>query len=448
MRRYVIVNSRLRLDSDELRRTDAAKLLRRLTFVNDAQEIVTCYRRTDEHLILPRGAWSEIPDYVRYKDKRSYPALPEMKFTKTLDAVEKDKRFEGQSKAVAAMFECEQGIIVRPPGTGKTQIALAFVAACRTRSLVIVHTHDILQQWASYAAEAIPGLSVGVIQGQRLEVGHMTIATVQTLHGLITTMPAKWWRQFGCVILDEAHHGPARTFEHVLNTCPAKYRFGFTASKTRADGMEPALQWLIGPIIHEKKFSSSVKLTVVPVKTNFKFKYRGRWDWGNLVRALIKDPERNDQIAKVVDREVSRGNSVLVLSRRIEHLEAICERLQCKNEILTAKRKKSDRGAILDNFRNGSLRCVLATQLADESLDIPRLNRVCLVHPGKHEGRIVQQIGRALREHSEKADAVIYDFMDFRVSILRRQWNERRATYRKLKIKVRKRKNTLLGRAA
>lgn len=443
----MIVNSRITIKLDELRKSDAKKLLRKLTFVNDAQEAVSCYRLLPDKLVLSRGAWSEIPSYVKYRDRRSCPEMPELNFTVELDAIERDERFSKQSQALAEMFEHEQGIIVRPPGTGKTQIALAFIAACKTRTLVLVHTHDILQQWASYAAEAIPGLSIGIIQGKNDEVGHLTLATVQTLRKYIGNKDPEWWRQFGAVILDEAHHGTAATFEQILNTVPAKYRFGFTASPTRADGMEPALQWLIGPVIHKQKFTSPVKLTVVPVKTKFKYFFRGHWDWGNLVRALISDEARNRQIAKVVDREVSRGNSILVLSRRIGQLEGIAKVLQCPNELLNAGRGKAKRNSILDDFRAGHIRCLLATQLADEALDVPRLNRVCLVHPGKHEGRIVQQIGRALRRFPEKKDVIVYDFVDYRVNVLRRQWNERKRTYKKLKIKV-KSTGKLFGKAA
>jgi superfamily II DNA or RNA helicase len=105
-------------------------------------------------------------------------------------------------------------------------------------------------------------------------------------------------------------------------------------------------------------------------------------------------------------------------------------------EILTGKRPKEDRKSILEDFRAGALKCVLATQLADEALDVPILNRVVLTHPGKHEGRLIQQIGRAIRQHPDKTDAVIYDVFDGRVGVLRRQWAQRKQAYKKAGIKV------------
>lgn len=436
----MIVENFIKLNNDELSKREWSKLFKALTFLNDEGELVECFRQviTRGYTKIPRGAWNLLPDHVEYWDRRSCPPRPEFHFTVTLDDTEKDERFRGQSEAVAAMFEHEQGLILRPPGTGKTQIALAFAARAKTRTLVIVHTADILQQWIEYAQTAVPDMKVGVIRGKKCTIGDITIATVQTLRKYISEEGKRWWAQFGCVILDEAHHASAPTFEAVLNTCPARYRFGFTATDKRADGMHPSMKFIIGPVIHKQDFSSPIKLSVEPVPTSFRFRYRGAFDWMPMLNALIEDEKRNKQIAEIALYEIQRGNSILILSRRIEHLERISAHLDgAKAEILTGQRRSVDRKRILAAMRSGELRCLLATQLADEALDIPRLNRGILTHPGKHEGRIIQQIGRTLRQHADKEDAIIYDMRDDHVSILKRQWHQRRQTYRKNRIKIR-----------
>jgi superfamily II DNA or RNA helicase len=428
----------IQLKFSEITPRDMAKLEKQLSFVRDA-DVVTCYRKfmTRGYYKLPRGAWAFVPDYVEYEDNRTRPKLPKLNFTVTLDDTEKDPRFEGQSRAVNSMIEHEQGQIIRPPGTGKTQIALAFAAQAETRTLVLVHTKDILEQWVMNVENAIPELKgkVGIIQGKTFKIGHITIATVQTLKKFLEDK--KFWEQWGCVIADEGHHAAAQTWEWILNESPAYYRFAFTASATRADGLEKLITYLVGPIIHRKKFTSTVKLHVKQVDTGFKYPYRGPFDWGNLVRALISDKQRNTKIATLVDKEVNEGNSVLVLSRRIDHLHNIAALMSNDAEVLTGKRSQADRNRILKDFRDGKLRVLLATQLADEALDVPVLNRVFLVHPGKHEGRIIQQIGRAIRQHPDKDDAIIYDFVD-KVRVLQRQAMQRSQTYRANKITIRK----------
>lgn len=441
----MIVSRWLKVKFSELTSREWKQLEKKLTYVKPNGDLVISYRKrvVKGDYILPRGAWNLLPDHIVYEDQRSCPKMPELEFTLELDRADLDPRYEGQTDCVNAMLREQQGLIIRPPGTGKTQIVLAFAAACRTRTLVLVHTEDILDQWLGFIEQNIPELrgEVGVIRGKTCEIGHITIATVQTLNRSYLDKGRKWWSQWGAVIADEAHHVAAPTWEAILNTCPAFYRFGFTASATRADGMHPTMRFLLGPVIHRQKFSSPVKLEVHPVRTNFRALYRGHFDWTRLVQALVTDDERNRLIARIADEEIQKGNSVLVLSRRIEHLELVAEAMREDAEILAAaKVSKADRKRILSAFRAGEVRCVLATQLADEALDVPRLNRVLLTHPGKHEGRIIQQIGRAIRVFSEKDDAVIYDFVDRRVGVLLRQWDQRKHTYHKEKIRVRKTK--------
>lgn len=438
----MIVDRFLRVKISELSPKQWNELQKRLTFVKENGDVVISYRKlvTKGMYLLPRGAWYLLPDSITYEDRRSKPELPKLKFKLTLDDATLDERFEGQEQALEAMLREQQGLLVRPPGTGKTQIALAFAAASETRTLVLVHTEDILMQWIAATERAIPKLKgkVGVIRGSECKIGHITIATVQTLNRSYIDAGDKWWSQWGAVIADEAHHVSAVTWEAVMNACPAFYRFGFTASPTRADGMHPTMRFIIGPIIHKQKFTSPVPLEVVPVSTDFKGAFRGSFDWSSLVDRLVTSKVRNRQIAEVVDAEIDKGNSILVLSRRIEHLDLVAEAMSNDVEILAAQRRnKKERAEVLANFRNGKVRCVLATQLADEALDVPRLNRVCLIYPGKHEGRIIQQIGRALRKHADKEDAVIYDFVDTKVGVLKHQWKQRRRTYLKEKITIR-----------
>jgi superfamily II DNA or RNA helicase len=432
----VIVGKYISIHRRELSDRQWERLFNKLTFVNDNDDVVECFRAiyTRNRIEIPRGAWNLVSD-LNYVDERVRPKAPKLKFTVELDDVTKDERFGDQSEAVKSMFEYEQGQIIRPPGTGKSQIVLAFAAQCETSVLVIVHTEDILNQWIRYAKDALPEIEVGVIRGSKCEVRQLTIGTVQTLKKYVGK---EFWKQFGCIVADEAHHGAAPTWEAVLNSSPAYYRFGMTASATRADGMHPALKFIIGPVIHEQKFSSPVELSVTPVRTSFYYGYRGQFDWMPMLNKLVTDDKRNLQIAGVANDEIRSGNSVLILSRRIEHLERIADGVEGRVEILTGKRSRADRERILREFRNGEIKCLAATQLADEALDVPRLNRVILTHPGKHEGRLIQQIGRAIRQHPDKQDAVIYDVMDSRVGVLRRQWDQRKRSYKKSKIKVKK----------
>ena len=442
------VDNYLTLNFSELPRRDWKKLTDKLRYTDADLRVHEPWRSFPERMEvrLPRGAWNLLPDKLKYTDHRICPVYPKLDYALELDATLPDGRsYERQKDAVKSMLFNEQGLIVRPPGTGKSQIVLAFAAACETNVLVIVHTEDILQQWIEYAGNALPGTEIGIVRAEEFQLRQVTIATVQTAIKHVDRLCS----HFGAVVLDEAHHASAKTFSHVLNRMKAKYRFGVTATTMRADGNGPYMKFVIGPVIHRLKFKSPVKVHVKPLDAGFHYAYRGRWDWGNLLRELIKDTDRNKLIAEIVDREVRAGNSILVLSRRIEHLQRIAAMTETYDEsgaLLVGAwedtngnkhaLKRETRKLILKEFKSGEIRAVFATQLADEALDVPILSRVVLAHPGKAEGRIIQQIGRALREYPGKKDAVIYDCRDLRVGVLRHQWNQRKSHYKKLGIPI------------
>jgi superfamily II DNA or RNA helicase len=424
----VKVSSTIRIGWDELSRRERERLFKALSFLAPNGDVMQCYKDWPGQWIeIPRGAW-HLVGQLDYEDFRKRPPAPELDFNVELDRIDLDPRFEGQSKCVETMLREEQGLVIRAPGTGKTQIALAFAARCKTPVLVLVHTKDILDQWVEYAGNALPGTEIGIIQGSTFEPRQITIGMVQTVKRYVTD--EKFWRRFGAVILDEAHHAAAVSFEIILNNSPSFYRFGFTATDTRADGMHPYLKHVIGPVIHKQKFAAPIHTSVVPIYTHFFIPYRGSFDWTRMIDRLISDPGRNQQIADVVDRECRSGNSVLVLSRRIEHLERLASLVESKGRILTGDVERSERKRILHDFREGRIECLFATQLADEALDVPRCNRLVLVHPGKHDGRITQQVGRAIRKFENKQDAIIYDVVDKRVRPLARQWQLRKHTYK------------------
>jgi superfamily II DNA or RNA helicase len=441
------VDQVLTLGTKELSQREWRRLFSRLRYQDDEGNVYEPWQVYPHKGVvrIPRGAWSLLPDHVVYDDERVLPERHDFDFIVPLDS----NGFSGQKDAVKAMFEQEQGIIVAQPSFGKTNVVLAFASACGTRVLVLVHTEDILQQWLDRCEEVCPEADVGVIRGTEETIGDITISTVQTFRKRVQLQGSKLSAKFGAVILDEAHHAPASTFDEILNELPAKYRFGVTATDKRADQRHPYMTTVLGPVIYRHKFVSRVPVSVVPVKSGFYYGYRGSFDWRNLLDKLTADEQRNQRIAKVAFDELVKGNSTLILSREIAHLEAIHKELEVycmvggediDQAVILAARlvNKKQRHEMLDKFRAGEIKVVLATQLADEALDVPILSRVVLAYPGKHDGRIIQQIGRALREHEGKREAVIYDVVDDRVGVLRRQWMKRKQTYKTLKIKVRK----------
>ena len=238
-----------------------------------------------------------------------------------------------QEQAVVALSKSIQGCLVAPCGAGKTVMGIGAVARLAQPTLVLVHTKDLLDQWHKAVAEAL-GLDAGVIADGLRNPSHLTIATVQTLAGMDEPELDHLGRQFGVVIVDEAHHVPAVTFRSVLGHLPGKYRFGLTATPHRPDGLTPLLNLGIGPVVfrisHRELIRSGhlVVPKVVPVLTRV-----SPWaeTHADLVAALTENPERNRLILSLAKREASRGRSVLILSGRVDHCAMLAAALQRMN---------------------------------------------------------------------------------------------------------------------
>ena len=83
----------------------------------------------------------------------------------------------------------------------------------------------------------------------------------------------------------------------------------------------------------------------------------------------------------------------------------------------------------------GRIQVLFATKLADEGLDIQRLNRLFLTCPIRSKNKVNQQIGRIMRTFPGKKDAIVYDFKDSLVSLAASQFDTRmQAVYKDYRI--------------
>jgi superfamily II DNA or RNA helicase len=131
--------------------------------------------------------------------------------------------------------------------------------------------------------------------------------------------------------------------------------------------------------------------------------------------ALALSVARNAGLITEARLLVARGHVVLALVQLVDHAHSLAERMA--EEGLTAAAlvgdmKPLERAAVLDHMRAGRLDVVVATSLADEGLDAPRVSAVMLTAPTRNIGRTLQRIGRALRPHEGAPDPVVVDVVD------------------------------------
>ncbi len=350
-----------------------------------------------------------------------------------------------QTRGVDSLVRHVQGTVVLPCGAGKTMLALGAIAAVGRSCLVLVHTLDLVEQWYSKLRNdlRLKEEMVAVYSGRKKRVAPITVATIQSLSRASNLS----LDSFGLCIHDECHRAPSATSREVLARCPARWRLGLTATPDREDSLSPLATWLFGPVLAEEPVAHLVDSgwlvlpEVLAVYTNFSFSCspsvptRKRL---NLMRKrVINDPHRTALVCDVVGRE-SRGHTSLVLSNDKSHCESIRARLEAMGihaQVITSDTKKKRRREILSALRDGSLGLAIATSLADEGLDVPRLSRVFLALPERARGRTQQRAGRLMRPHGAKR-AKLIDFVDGDVPSLSSRWRTRLGVYRALGLKV------------
>jgi superfamily II DNA or RNA helicase len=324
-----------------------------------------------------------------------------------------------QRAALDAWHLVDDGVIVAPCGAGKTLIGCGALASRATPALILVHTRDLARQWIERIGEAMIGVECGEIRhGKDERDADVVVATLQSLTRWTWPELVAFGRGRGLVIVDECHHIPAETFSRVMLAMPARYRLGLTATPERADGLTMLLHWHLGEAVHavervELQEEGHVLLPEIRViQTGWT---SSQTEPAKRKRELAEDTDRNALLCDEVMRLAKQGRSVLVLVDLVEHAKALaaaCTLQDVEARALVGALTPKQRREVLLDAERGAVRVIFATSLADEGLDLPRLDACVLATPCGNVARVEQRIGRVLRPMQDKPRPVVLDLVD------------------------------------
>ena len=348
------------------------------------------------------------------------------------------------------------GLIVLPTGAGKTRVALAAMARTRMRTLCLVPTRALLEQWLRAVGDVYEA-SVGCLgDGVRRERA-VTIATFESAY----RSAPKIGNRFDLIVADEAHHFGCGVRDETLEMALAPARLGLSATPPEAEAHARRLTTLIGPLVHELAVNDLCGLYLAPYRTirvavNLSADERCAYDADMaLFGPVMAEFSRLHPLAQWPQfvsfaARTEPGRRAVAAWRRARRLtdfnrgkrEAVAEILQrhpgSKMLIFTADNDaayelsrahlimpitcdigREERREVLDRFARGELRRLVSARVLNEGIDVPDAE-MGIVVAGTHGRREhVQRLGRILRPSRGKR-ALLYELVTAGTSEARR----------------------------
>ncbi len=399
---------------------------------------------TKNEIILPSGAIGKVLRFCTTQ-KIDFEFDDQRKKAKSIPFVKDLNLLKHQHIAIEASGKKDFGVIVAPPGSGKTIMALKIIAEKQQPALIIVHRKQLLEQWVERIESflKIRENEIGKIgssyakasenrQGKSKVGKHITVAMIQSLRKKIAD--EKLTDAFKTVIIDECHHIPAESYSSTISKLHPYYQYGLTATPFRKYDDGKLIFAYLGEVIAEIKpqdIETYKRARIVIRNTNFNIPFNSKTDqFETLSKVLIHDSARNKLIIDDISAEINKGKKAVVITERKEHIEALNQFLKQSYEVITLSGEDSESSRALKwkALNEGNYQVLITTgQFFGEGTDLQNANCLFLVYPFSFKGKLIQYIGRVQRS---EVTPVIYDYRDHKIDYLNRLFLKRNTYYR------------------
>lgn len=302
------------------------------------------------------------------------------------------------------------GTIVLPCGAGKTIVGMQLMSILKTNTLIVTTNISAVHQWIDELMDKtnLTRDQIAEYTGESKSIKPVTVATYQ----ILTWRPEKDGpyphfslfrsNNWGLIIYDEVHMLPAPVFR-VAAELQAVRRVGLTATLIREDGCEGHVFSLVGPKrfdvpwkeLEKSRWIATAQCIEVriPLEQGKEIEYAVA---GNREKHRIAS-ENNLKLGIVKELvEKCTEDKILVIGQYLKQLNEIAAIL--KVPIVTGKTPNSERDRIFADFRNGSIKVLVVSKVANFAIDLPDASMAIQVSGtfGSRQEE-AQRLGRILR---------------------------------------------------
>ena len=343
---------------------------------------------------------------------------------KALDGVDlKLKKHQIEAlKSLQSMREHHETIalLYHATGTGKTVTAVMDAKRCGGRTLFLAHTQELVNQATATFRKLWPEVTVGrYMESIKQPNAHVVCGSIQSVALHLDRFKDD---AFSYLIIDEAHHASADTYQKVLAYFKPEFTLGLTATPERTDDNRAILD-IFKNTAHKLDIQTAVEIgELVPIRcirihTNIDL-IKVRF---NSVQYNIRDleskiyvPDRNKLIVDTWMQYVQNKRTV-VFCASVKHAEEIASLFMERGisaAAVSGSMKQSERKEFQDKFVKREISVLCACDLLNEGWDCPEIEVLFMARPTMSKVLYTQQLGRGMRLYKGKESLMVFDFVD------------------------------------
>ncbi len=333
------------------------------------------------------------------------------------------------------VFNRNKNLVVAATGVGKTVISAFDYKRFkennpRARLLFVVHREEILKKSRDTFRFVCKDLNFGdlLVGNNKPDSIDNLFVSIQSLNSskLIERTTPDF---YDYIVIDEVHHGAAKSYQRLLDYYKPKVLLGLTATPERMDGADITKYF-------DKRMAYEMRLPeAIDNKLLCPFQYFGISDFVDLSNLKWTkggyDTEELENVY-VFDREIAKRRAKDIIENTIKYVDDInnvkglgfcvsIKHAEFMAEVfnqsgipalaLTGDSNKEIRNNASNKIKQGEIKFIFTVDLFNEGIDIPEINTILFLRPTESLTVFLQQLGRGLRLCDGKECLTVLDFI-------------------------------------